>query len=80
MTPKWHLSNSLKHTQMGRKWPLKGDFLSIWDKNVRLLAMLDRCLLNRGSFTLEMHPGDQNWPLTGGASLKEEAVSTGLTV
>ena len=42
------------------KWLLKADISSVWDKNDRLLAALDRCLLSRGSFTVEMHRGDQN--------------------
>ena len=45
------------------------DFFTIWDKkNDRLWAALGRCLLHKGSFTLEMHIGETE-PTADGMSI-----------
>ena len=50
----------------------------------RLLATLDRCMLNKGAFAFKMVPGALKilvkWPLKGGSRLIEVAATAGLTV
>ena len=46
-----------------------------WGKFRRLLAPLDRCMLNKGAFAFKIVRGTLKWPLKG-----EVAATAGLTI
>ena len=52
-----------------KKWPLKGNFMAIWDKICCMLAELGGCTLNRGSFACKLVRGDMQLAAKGRGTL-----------